>query len=121
MSHPLRDVWLIYPSGHERGKCVAHSLYTDQIGVGDSVLDAYIELFRAVRALLAETRRDERVKVFQPAPERVWRMLERAEPLPKEIVQIAHRMLHRGKRPRVEFPLLRKPRMVLPPRELLVA
>ena len=120
MSHRLRDVWVIYPSANEPGKFVAHSLYTDQIGVAECVLNAYVELCRAVQTLLCEARRDARVKVFQPAPDEVWRMLEEARPLPREIAEFAHRMLHGRRPPRVAIPAVRKPRVALPPKELVL-
>ena len=121
MPHPLRDVWVIYPSTHEPGKCVAHSLYTDQIGVGDSALDAYLELARALRVLIREAARDPRVRLFDPAPEHVWKMLEESRPLPKEIVEIARRILSRHRRPKLPARPVRKPRIALPPRELVLA
>ncbi len=121
MSHRLRDVWLIYPSANEPGKFVAHSLCTDQVAVGGCVLDAYVELCRSVAVLIREAKQDSRIKLFQPAPEEVWRMVEQAKPLPKEIVEIARRMLHGQPHPRTAVPSVRKPHTALPPKDLVLA
>jgi hypothetical protein len=83
------DVAVIYPSPNEKGKWVAHSIETDQIGVGECVLDAYVELLRAVRALLSAAERDSSIQVLRRAPDEVCAMLMTARKLPDEIVEIA--------------------------------
>ena len=83
------DIAVMYPSPNEKGKWVAHSIETDQIGVGECVLEAYVELCRAVRALLNAADRDPSIQVLSPAPENIRRMLMTAKKLPDEIAEIA--------------------------------
>jgi|WetSurMetagenome_2_1015567.scaffolds.fasta_scaffold96242_2 hypothetical protein len=83
------DVCVIYPSQHDKGMWVAHSINTDQLGVGDCVLDAYVELRRAVTALLAAAQDDPSIQVFRRAPQEVCDRLLTAKELPKEIQEIA--------------------------------
>ena len=88
------DVAVIYPSPNEKGKWVAHSIETDQIGVGECVLDAYVELRRAVTALLNAAVRDPSIRVLNRAPESVCNRLMTARKLPDEIVEIAELRLN---------------------------
>jgi hypothetical protein len=83
------DVAVIYPSTHDKGKWVAHSLITDQIGVGDSVLDAFVDLRRALRTLLDAAHEDSSIEVFRAAPEEIRKKLLHAKKLPAEIIEIA--------------------------------
>ena len=83
------DVAVIYPSEDEEGMWVAHSLLTDQIGMGTCVLDAFVELRKAIAALLELAKSDPSVAVFRPAPPEVQERLRRAKKLPDEIVEIA--------------------------------
>jgi hypothetical protein len=89
-----QDACVIYPSKEGRGKYVAHSLRTDQIGVGDSLLDAYVELLRALRALYADARNDPRVVTDRLAPDDVWKMLPVARRLPRELEENAIRIVN---------------------------
>ena len=113
------DEWVIYPSELETGRYVAHSLRTDQVGVGKCVLDAYIELARCIRSVLREATRDKRIQVYQPAPQEVWEKLRHAVHLPKEIEEIAAMKLA-GRRSSIELhlPESRHPVRGYPPVEL---
>jgi hypothetical protein len=87
------DVCVIYPSPEEKGMWVAHSIQTDQIGVGDCVLNAYVELVRAVNVLLVAAEEDPTIQVFGRAPEDVCKRLLTAKELPREILEIAEMQL----------------------------
>ncbi len=93
------DVWLLYLSDDEKGMWVAHSLNTDQVGMGKCALDAYIALYRAMQSLLEAASKDARINLFSRAPDEVRQRAKYARPLPKEIVEIAQMRL-RGQRPR---------------------
>jgi len=84
------DTCVIYQDGHE---WVAHSIMTDQIGVGDSVLDAYVALRRALTALLEAASDDPAITVFSLAPPAVRQRALKAKPLPRELLEIAEMRL----------------------------
>ncbi len=65
------DAWVFYLSEDEKGMWVAHSLNTDQIGMGKCVLDAYLALYKATQSLLAAASKDARINLFSRAPEEV--------------------------------------------------
>ena len=83
------DTAVIYPSPQTKGRWIAHSINTDQIGVGDCVLDAYIELTKAVTALLEAANNDPSIEVIRRAPDNICEKLRTAKSLPKEILEIA--------------------------------
>ena len=86
------DVWVFYedrPNGH----WIGHSLNTDQAAVGDCLLDAYVELHKAMDVLLAEARKDPRLNIFQSAPKEICDLAERSRKLPEEIREIAEMRL----------------------------
>jgi hypothetical protein len=87
------DLAVIYPSEEEKGKWVAHSILTDQIGVGDCVLEAFVELRRAIKALLEAAQQDADIQVFRLAPDNVRQRLLNAAKLPDEIIEIADMQL----------------------------
>ena len=93
------DTWVFYESEHEPGMWVAHSLNTDQIGMGTCVLDAYVALHRAMHVLLQAAASDPRIDAFRPAPSEIRRIRHHARPLPREVIEIAE-MRMQGKRPR---------------------
>ena len=93
------DTWVLYLSEDEEGMWVAHSLNTDQVGMGKCALDAYVALYKAMESLLEAASKDARIDLFSRAPEEVCRRARHARPLPKEIVDIAQMRL-RGQRPR---------------------
>ena len=83
------DVWVIYPSREDHGRYIAHSLRTDQIGVGECIVDAIVELTIALRTLAKETKRDPHLNPYRDAPTEVWDMLNRAKKLPAEVLEVA--------------------------------
>lgn len=62
------DHFLVYPSEHEDGKFVAHSLRTGQVGVATCVEEAIYSLFKAILNLLDEINSDENVAWQKAAP-----------------------------------------------------
>ncbi len=89
----FRDQCVIYYD-HEARRWIAHSLDTDQIGDGDSVLDALVDLMRGVKAILDLAAEDPTVQVKSPAPTEIRRMAETALPLPAEVYEIACKQVH---------------------------
>ena len=116
--HLCHDVWVLYPSKTDKGRYVAHSLRTDQIGVGDCIVDAYCELVKAIHALLQEAQRDATIDIYQDAPDDIWAMLNDARKLPDEIAEIAALRLAGNRGRPVQF-RMRKPCMVSPRPELI--
>lgn len=87
------DTFAIFYSGED--KCwVAHSLRTDQFGTGKSVLDAFVNGMRAVDQVVALAAKKPGIQVFSEAPQEIQQIARRAQPLPKEIYDIAHKQLY---------------------------
>ena len=101
-SQPLfADVWVIYKSDEDPGMWVAHSLNTDQIGMGDCVVAAVAALKRVVRALMDEASRDSSIQVFCAAPRDIRKKLVGARPLPQDLLDRAEELAARhGRAPR---------------------
>ena len=89
----IEDKCVVYWSRQD-SMWVSHSLRTDQIGVGGCVLDALVDLMKGVNSLLAIAAEDETVKVLREAPARIQNLAKNAEPLPKELYEIAYRKVH---------------------------
>ena len=100
------DTWILYPSTSKRGYWIAHSVNTDQIGMGASVLNAYLELHKAMDILLAEAKKHKMADIIHPAPQEILDKLAHARPLPKKIVDIATMKLRGVKKalPRYKAP-----------------
>ena len=62
------DTWLIYRSDEDPGLWVAHSLNTDQLALGDCVVEAMVALKRVMAALLEMAAEDPTVEIISPAP-----------------------------------------------------
>jgi len=77
---------------------------TDQIGVGECVLDAFVELRKAVHALLYAAREDPSIQVLRSAPREIQEKLIHAKKLPDEIVEIADMQLMGRFRARLDKP-----------------
>ena len=71
---------------------VGHSLRTDQIGVGDSPVEALADAIKAVLQVKELADEDETIALFRDAPADIQRMAEEAQPLPKELYEVAHWM-----------------------------
>ncbi len=93
------DSWVLYLSDDEEGMWVAHSLNTDQVGMGTCALDAYVALYKAMQSLLEAASKDPRINLFRRAPDAICERVRHARPVPKEIVEIAQMRL-RGRHPR---------------------
>jgi len=89
----FRDRCVIYYD-HECHRWIAHSLDTDQIGDGGSVLEALVDLMRGVKTILDLATEDPTIQVMCPAPANIRRMAETALPLPEEIYEIACKQVH---------------------------
>jgi hypothetical protein len=86
----LRDTIVIYFS-HEDNCWVGHSLKTDQIGTGESVLTALTDAIRAVDTVHQIAHDDPSVAFLRDAPTEIQEMAKTAPLLPKELYEIAHR------------------------------
>lgn len=91
--HQFKDKCVIYESRQDN--CwVAHSLRTDQIGTGDCVVDALADLLKAIGQILNLANQENDVAVSREAPARIQRMVQTAQPLPREIYEIAYKRVH---------------------------
>lgn len=89
----FQDKCVIYYSRTD--KCwIAHSLHTDQIGTGECVVNALADLLRAVNQIITIAREDDTVRIFRKAPKAIQEKAKRAEMLPREIYEIAHKIVH---------------------------
>jgi hypothetical protein len=93
------DVCVIYRSADEPGMWVAHSVNTDQIGMGKSILEAYVVLKKALRSLIEEYEKDPTRPLMSPAPVEIQERLKRARPLPKALLDRAEELMDRSERP----------------------
>ncbi|MBM4023850.1 MAG: hypothetical protein FJ280_00360 [Planctomycetes bacterium] len=82
------DTCLIYFDSADK-TWIAHSLETDQVGVGDCVVDALVDLMTGTRNLLELARRDKTIAVFRKAPREIVSRAKKAKPLPDVVFQIA--------------------------------
>jgi hypothetical protein len=93
----LHDSIVIYPS--EEDKCwIAHSLKTDQIGTGERIVDALADVLKAIHAIQEEALKDGTLAVYRNAPPEIQQLFRKAKDLPREIFEVAHKMVH-GKWP----------------------
>lgn len=76
---PFKDEFLIYYS-KEDGSWVAHSLHTDQMGFGDCVVDALVDLMVGLHNLLNLAKR-ENVQVLFEAPDDIKELVHTAKPI----------------------------------------
>jgi len=87
----LDDTIVIYRS--EEDECwVAHSLRTDQLGVGPRIVDALADAIKAVGQVAEVAASDPTIALFREAPPRIQEMARRARPMPTEIYEIALKM-----------------------------
>ncbi len=87
------DEIVIYHSRKDR--CwIAHSLRTDQIGTGGRIVDALADAIRAVQQVVAEAVKDPTLVVLRDAPTSVQKYRSKSQKLPREIYEIAHKMVH---------------------------
>ena len=89
----FQDEIVVYHSKVD-GCWIAHSLRTDQVGPGESVVDALTELMRALRATLAAAEADETLAYLREAPPEVQAIARGSTPMPEELFEIAHKKVH---------------------------
>lgn len=90
---PFRETCVIYESS-EDGCWVAHGLRTDQIGMGNCVVDALADFMKAVDQVLKVASQGKNISVSRSAPPEILAMAKTARPLPREIYEIAHKKLY---------------------------
>ena len=104
---PFVDTCLVYYEPADN-VWIAHSLKTDQIGVGDCVVDALVDLMAGTRNLLNLAKKDKSIAIFRKAPAKIANRAKKAKPLPDVIFQIAlerfTNSLPKGYRIEVEAP-----------------
>ena len=88
---PFEDRLVVYRSD-EDGCWVAHSLRTDQVGTGDSIVSALADVIRAVYQVCATAEADDTIAYLREAPPEVQRLADRVEQLPEELVDEAARL-----------------------------
>lgn len=87
----LADECVIYWSPSD--DCwIAHSLHTDQIGMGDNILDALTDMLRAVRQVISLASHDASIEIRREAPARIHKLVQNAATLPKPVYEIALEM-----------------------------
>ncbi len=89
----FEDTLVLYRST-EDGCWIAHSLKTDQIGTGDRIVDALADVIRAVHQVCKAAGKDKTLAYLRAAPAEIRAIADRAKPLPGEIYEIAHKMVH---------------------------
>jgi len=94
------DTTVIYPSVND-GCWVAHSLRTDQIGIGKSPFEALVNLIQAL-CLLTEDSDDKTLKIFRDAPPEIQEMVNHAEKMTYEVYEIAYKRVHGEWPPTIE-------------------
>jgi len=85
----LQDIAVIYFSPADES-WVAHSVYTDQLGLGLTPTKALAELMRLVDKLLAMASTDDSIEYLRKAPEEVIDRLKKCKPFPLEWFEVAH-------------------------------
>ena len=85
----LQDIAVIYYS--QEDECwIAHSVYTDQVGLGNTHIKAFSELIRLVDKLLAMASADDSIEYLRKAPDEVLEILKQSKPYPFEWSEVAH-------------------------------
>ena len=119
---PFEDQCVIYFS-KEDDNWIAHSLRTDQVGIGDCIIDALADLIKAVNSIIKEAAKDQTITVMREAPANIQKLLGKADELPREMVEIAYKKVH-GQWPKtikLEFETGKKNRFALSMTEPLSA
>ncbi len=94
------DACVIYYS-REDGCWIAHGLHTDQIGTGDCVVRALADLMIALQELADLAAGDPSIATLREAPPAIQKKAQSAQALPRELYEIAHKMVH-GEWPDIE-------------------
>lgn len=89
----FRDTFAIYYS--RKDKCwIAHSLRTDEFGTGDCIIDALTDGIKAVDQVVRLACKRSDIELFRDAPDNIKAMVQRAQPLPGEMFDIAHKRVY---------------------------
>ncbi len=92
------DSFVIYWSKED--ECwVAHSLNYDEFGTGGRIVEALADGLAAVDQVIRAAARDPEIDVFRLAPSSILNMSKKADRLPYEFYEIAHKMA-RGEWPK---------------------
>jgi hypothetical protein len=94
---PLKDEFVVYYS-QEDNSWVAHSLHTDQIGLGgDSVVDAIVDLLVGLHNLFEFIKYSkEYFNIAVEAPPEIFLIREKAKLLPDSVYQLViEKLFHR--------------------------
>ena len=97
------DTVVIYWSRSDQ-KWIAHSLRTDQIGIGECVIEALAEEMKAVRFSMELAEKDETIKLFRSAPQWVKDKVDNAQRLAEEAYERAYKLVY-GRWPKSIEPL----------------
>lgn len=89
----IQDEAVIYYS-REDSCYIAHSLRMDQIGAGDSIVDALADVLKAAAQVIRLAERNESIAYLREAPTDVQALFQKAKPLPREIYEIAYKKAH---------------------------
>ena len=81
------DEAVIYYS-QEDSSWIAHSLSSDQMGFGESVIEALADLLKALRQVHELADADPSIQI-QPAPQEIRNLAQNARRLPGEMLEIA--------------------------------
>lgn len=84
----FKDEFVIYYS-KEDASWIAHSLHTDQIGLGDCVVDAIVDLMVCLHNLCELAKKQRDIQRYVEAPEDIQKLRQNARSLPDCIAQIA--------------------------------
>jgi len=87
------DTCVIYFSRAD-GCWISHSLRTDQIGTGDCIINALADNLKAVAQVAIAAKEDPTLVLFREAPKAIRDKAQKAEELPREMYEIAHKMVH---------------------------
>jgi hypothetical protein len=92
------EMCVIYRSEDERGMWVAHSINTDQIGMGRGILEAFVALKKALKAVIEEYNENPSTPLFTPAPAEIREKLKHSRPLPQALQDRAEELIARNKK-----------------------
>ena len=93
------DIWVFYKSTEDPGMWVAHSLKTDQIAMGDCLLQAYVAMKQVMRVFWKAYSEDNTIEI-SPAPQEIQDKLKTAKLLEKELLARADELLRRRRIPK---------------------
>ena len=81
------DEFVIYKAPDDEGKFIAHSIRSDQIGMGDTPVDATCELIYALRGLMEELEKhpERSDEIGRKAPKNIQDLYFKAKKLPEDI------------------------------------